>query len=287
MAKYVPDVKSQRWVIITPSRIRRPGEGKIKTAVCPFCYGNEKVSGTEVYRLGPGEPNTPDWKVRVISNKYPITDYHEVIIHSPDHKKDWDELALDKVEDILKVYRQRFNFHRENGHVLIFCNHGSEAGASIEHPHSQLVVVPKQINLDVLAREPIANIVRENGDFIVFCPDFSQWPYEVWIAPKKTGKFFGDLEDTELSDLADVLQKTIQVLAKYVCVESPYFHEGVPFIPSEREFSYNFYIYPDCDWYLRIIPRLIHRAGFELGTGLNVNIVDPADVAIVLTGENK
>ena len=45
------------------------------------------------------------------------------------------------------------------------------------------------------------------------------------------------------------------------------------------ETPYNFYIYHGPDWYLRIIPRLVHREGFELGTGLSVNIVDPSVAA--------
>ncbi len=48
---------------------------------------------------------------------------------------------------------------------------------------------------------------------------------------------------------------------------------------KENDVPYNFYIYHGSDWYLRIIPRLIHRAGFELGTGLSVNIVDPTNAA--------
>jgi hypothetical protein len=47
--------------------------------------------------------------------------------------------------------------------------------------------------------------------------------------------------------------------------------------PSTLPFGYNYYIYPKENWYIRIIPRFVHRAGFELGTGLSVNIVDPHD----------
>jgi hypothetical protein len=52
-------------------------------------------------------------------------------------------------------------------------------------------------------------------------------------------------------------------------------------------FAYNFYIYPKKNWYLRIIPRFVHRAGLELGTGLNVNIVDPGAAALELKGADS
>lgn len=275
MAKYVPDIVSRRWVILSPQRILRPEDNDAKKKICVFCPGHEKLTSEEVFRLGKGEKDQPGWLVRVISNKYPITDLHEVIIHSPDAKKDLEELPLSQVELILKAYRERFNFHKKNGQVIIFCNQGEHAGASIRHPHSQLVVIPSQINLDSLAKEPLHNIVLENKYFVVYCPDFSQWPYEVWIAPKKGEKaLFGDIDDKQIQELAIILQKMLQQLLKI------YKSSTFTYVP----FGYNFYIYPKENWFIRIIPRFVHRAGFELGTGLSVNIVDPINAALELRG---
>ena len=44
-----------------------------------------------------------------------------------------------------------------------------------------------------------------------------------------------------------------------------------------HEFSFNFYIYPGKEWYLRLIPREKILGGFELGTGVIVNTQDPAE----------
>ncbi len=273
MAKYVPDVKTQRWVVIAPGRTKRPDETAPVQPVCPFCTGNEAITPPEVYRIGEGAKDGPGWQVRVVPNLYPITDIHEVIIHSPDDAQDIEELPLEQVTRIVTSYRDRYCFYKESGHVLIFCNHGLHAGASLTHPHSQLVVVPRQINLDTLSREPLANIVEENTYFRTYCPDFSQWPCEVWIVPKGVGTKFCDVTDEELPDLAEVLQKAIQrVKAVYDDSTSVIHHPDIPF-------GYNFYIYHGVNWYIRIIPRFIHRAGFELGTGLNVNVVDPEDAA--------
>ncbi len=282
MSKYVPDIMSRRWVIISGQRLSRPEDIHLKNhsagkkSKCPFCTGNEKMTPPEVFRLGRGEANQPGWKVRVIPNKYPITDFHEVVIHSPSENKDIEELSASQVELIFKAFRERYNFYKNKGQVLIFCNHGEYSGASLRHPHSQIVVIPSQINLDALTREPLNNLVDENNFFNVYCPDFSQWPYELWIAPKKEKTTYGEITDEEINDLIIVMQKMLRQLKKIF--------EKHPL--SRMIFGYNFYIYPKENWYLRIIPRFIHRAGFELGTGLSVNVIDPMQSALEFRGED-
>ncbi len=287
MAKYVPDVTTNRWVIIAEGRSKRPTDAA-KTQnvnkICIFCPSFEKVPGEELYRIGSGSAYEKGWKVRVIKNKFPITDFHEVIIHSPDHEMDIDRLPIEQVNLILMTFRERFNANFRNGHVLIFNNVGEQAGASISHPHSQLVVFPNQISVDALTLEPIQNIIKETEHFIAFCPDFSQWPFEVWIAPKRRDEFFGQVTNEELLALAHILQDSLVRLITHLS-GGAHFHPGVPMIHFKDGPAYNFYIHFGRDWYLRIVPRLIHRAGFELGTGLSVNIVDPVDAAEILSAE--
>lgn len=287
MAKYVPDITTDRWVIVAEGRSKRPtdnGVGKNKAKICVFCPGNERIPGEEVYRIGSGSPYEAGWQVRVIKNKYPITDFHEVIIHGPDHNLDMDRLPLSQVELVLKAFKDRFNVHLDSGQVIIFNNVGEVAGASINHPHSQLVVVAKQINLDDLKLEPVVNTIFETDNFQAFCPEFSQWPFEIWISPKKSGEMFGQVADEVLGDLAQVLQQTLTRLIAHL-TDSSHFHPGMPMVTFKGTPSYNFYIHHGVDWYIRIIPRLVHRAGFELGTGLSVNIVDPTDAAQILREE--
>ncbi|HLD11442.1 MAG TPA: DUF4931 domain-containing protein [Patescibacteria group bacterium] len=268
MARYVPDIHTHRWIVLAPVRSQRPDEEKeepvAKKTVCPFCYGHEDMTPPESLRWGDGEPNKPGWLVRVVPNKFAITDVHEVIIHSPDHTKDLPDLSTQQVELILKVYRERYKHYAQEGQVLLFCNYGKESGASLIHPHSQLVVIPRQIKLDTLSREPVRNVVEENTHFTVYCPDFSQWPYEVWITPKKD-YVFDQITDEQLYDLAPILQGVIKKL-----------HEKFP------DLAYNYYIHPGSEWYLRVMPRTVIRAGFELGTGLAVNIADPTEAATFL-----
>ena len=277
MAKYVPDVKTQRWVIIAPARTKRPDDAmapKTGEQVCAFCEGNEALTPSEVYRIGTGEKDKKGWQVRVVPNKYAITDTHEVIIHSTSHTDDLEHLPVEQVMRIFTSYRDRYRAHEQDGQVIIFCNHGFHAGASLVHPHSQLVVVPKQINLDSLSREPFTNIVEETPVFITYCPEFSQWPYETWVAPKNQGTKFGDIQDGELPEFARIVQTALQKLEKIYVASTI-----KPKDRSDYVFVYNYYIYHGQNWFIRIIPRFIHRAGFELGTGLNVNVVDPVDAA--------
>ncbi|MCS6956702.1 MAG: DUF4931 domain-containing protein [Patescibacteria group bacterium] len=272
MSKYVPDVSTKRWVIIAGDRLKRPEEAKDKKKkkfICPFCQGNEVMTPAEVFRIGEGEPNKPGWLIRVIPNKFPITDFHEVVIHTPRCHQELEDMEVSHLEKIFQVYRSRYNFYREKGQVMIFANSRRHAGASLSHSHSQLVVLPFQINLDTLTREPVNNLVIDNKYFLVYCPDFSQWPFEYWIAPKTEGSYFGDLKDEEIKDLSVVFGKMLKVLKKIFAS-----HEL-----SDIPFAYNFYIYPGKNWYIRVIPRFVYRAGFELGTGLSVNIIDPTDAA--------
>ena len=285
MAKFVPDVKTQRWVVISPGRAFRPRQARedekpsdliLKESFnfrkdCPFCLGNEAMTPPEIQRKT-GANNL--WEIRVVPNLYPITDLHEVIIHSPDHKLDISDFSLEHVVSLMKIYKERYLVNKELGTVLIFNNKGWAAGESLLHPHSQVVVVPKKIIIDVLELESVRNIVLENKFFVVYCPDFSQWPYEVWISLKETSGgiiekdfTFGHLTDEQLEHLAEILHNIIKKIGK-----------------KFPDFSYNYYIYPYSPFYLRIIPRLTSKAGFELGTGLNVNVVDPVQAAEELKG---
>jgi len=101
----------------------------------------------------------------------------------------------------------------------------------------------------------------ESDHFYLFCPHTSEWPDETWVAPKIRGKSFGEIKDVEITDFAWVIQRLIQVLT----------------VRHSNEFSFNFYIYPGKDWYLRLIPRVKRMGGFELGTGIFVNTQDPKE----------
>lgn len=258
--KFIENTLTNKWIISSPRRSKRPSEETGNMPDCPFCIGNEDKE-QEAYRIS-DENNNDNWKVRVIPNKFPFAPIHEVVIHSPDHHKNFDELPLEQNLLILKTYRQRFETYKDKGNVCIFHNHGEAAGESQPHPHSQIAVIPDFVRLDV----PEANLIegqeaQETEHFIIFAPDSSEWPDEVWIKPKRNGEYFSDTNDDELTDLARLLYRLIQIFD----------------LRHGNEFPFNFYISPRKLWYLRIIPRLKIIGGIELGTNVYVNTQDPKE----------
>lgn len=256
---FIHNVLANLWVINAPKRSKRPDAFSHTSHACPFCPGREKEEPS-IYRVG-GTNDDPNWEVRVLNNKYPFAPIHEVIIHSPDHHKNFDELPLSQVEKTLFVYRARYNVHRKSGSVVIFTNAGEGSGESLTHPHSQLVVTPKNVDLQVPPLPLVDKNIKETQNFLIFCPPTSQWPDEVWIAPQKSGTDFGEITDSELSDLAYALQRLIEIFD----------------IRHGNEFPFNMYISPWKNWYLRIIPRVKKLGGFELATNVYVNTQDPQE----------
>lgn len=235
-------------VISAPKRAKRPDQAVGQEPPCPF----EGEISEVVYSLR---------EVKVKRNKYPFAAIHEVVIHSSNHSKNFDELPISKVEDVVRVYRQRFSEHKDKGRVYIFNNSGEKAGESLPHPHSQLVVIPNDVEFRIIPLKLGSEEIKETGQFYVFCPQFSQLPDEVWIAPKREGRYFDEITNDEVKDLALTLQRLIQIFD----------------MRHGHDFPFNFYIYPDRGWYLRLIPRLKIVGGFEISTDIFVNTQDPAE----------
>lgn len=165
------DPLKRHWVIIAADRGRRPGdflavEPPTPMTSCPFCYGNEEKAPHEIFAIRPsGPPNSPNWKVRVIPNKYPVLRVegdvrsrgyglydvmngigaHEIIIETPEHSKGMADLSVEEITDVLKAYRTRLMDLRNDlrlRYMVLFKNHGARAGASLSHSHSQLIAIP-------------------------------------------------------------------------------------------------------------------------------------------------
>ncbi len=261
---FLENPTSKKWVILAPRRAKRPDVAKGSEPVCPFCVGREKDE-QELYRIGGTYPDS-NWDVRVIPNKFPFTPHHEVIIHTPEHNKGFVELTPAHTAKIISAYRERYKVNQVNGQVYIFHNRGVQSGESLPHSHTQLAVVPNEIQLDVprLDKESLdltPDQFYQTNHFIIFCPKTSQWPDEVWVAPKRQGTVFGEITDDEIDDFSLVLTRLIQI-----------FH-----IRHNNEFPHNYYIYPGGNWYFRLTPRLKTLGGFEIGTGIFVNTQNPLE----------
>ncbi len=254
--KFLKNPSTGRFVILDPKRASRPKETDVSEPVCPF----------EPIRQAQGKPGVEAslfeiGEARVIPNKYPFAPIHEIVIHSNDHEKNFDTLDLSKVEDVFKIYRARYLEHESAGQVYIFHNYGRAAGESLPHPHSQITVTPDEVTLNIPKLALTNEEMIERKGLYIFCPNASEWPNEVWVAPKRGGRSFGEITDEELEELSATVSRLIQILR----------------INFGEDFAFNFYIYPGSDWYLRIIPRVRILGGFETGTGVFVNTKDPKE----------
>ena len=229
---------------------------------------------------------------------------HEVVIETPDTDKDLELQSLENVVNVLKAYRARIvDLMRDSRfrYLLPFKNVGAFAGASMRHPHSQIIALPvvpmhlrdkleashqyfaqKDRNLfeDILRAEikSAERMVFENAGYAVFCPFACRFPFEVCIMPKQQRADFHQCSDHELVLLADILKKIL--MAYRTGLERPSYNLILHTAPirrgrAEDGASVDF----DFRWHIEILPRLSGMAGFEFGTGFFINPVLPEEAA--------
>ena len=331
MAELRKDIVTGRWVIIATARGKRPSDfpPDIKETKgkgnCPFCPGNEGLTPPEIYALRPdgSAKDTRGWKVRVVPNKYPalgidfplskkgvgIYDQmsgfgaHEVLIESTDHEKTIEDLSTEEIQDVIKVCQDRIaDLHRDVRfrYVLLFKNEGEQAGASLSHPHSQLIatpITPKRVKEELvgardyflqkercvycdtiaLEKEIGARIVYENEHFIAFCPFASRFPFEMCLLPKQHEINFYESRD-HIQELSQCLKAAMEKLDNVL--NHPQYNYVFHTAPnlSARKGQWQT-IHEDYHWHLEIMPRLTKVAGFEWGTGFYINPTPPEDAA--------
>jgi UDPglucose--hexose-1-phosphate uridylyltransferase len=285
---------------------------------CPFCPGHEDRTPEPTYVWEAGG----HWQVRVVPNKFAaLAATHsphreavgpflraggyglaEVVIESPHHDRSLETLAADEVEAVLRAFRSRHlaiaALPRINL-VSIFRNYGALAGTSLEHPHSQIIATPivpphvrdpwrhAQLHFDTFGRcaycemiegEAVQQVrmLQETDHFVAFEPFAAKTPFETRIYPKRHHASFSWINDREIRDLAPLLRATLLRLRRGL---------GAP--------DYNFIIrsagsgdedVKHLHWYLVIIPRITNPAGFEIGSGIYINVVAPETAAEFLRG---
>ncbi len=321
----------QRWVIIATERAKRPTDFKVpqdtgNSGTCPFCEGNEKMTPPEIFaiRKSGAQRDGPDWSVRVVPNKFPalriegdlgklgvgIYDKmngigaHEVVIETTKHEEKIEMQSVDSLFEVFNTYKLRLmdlKLDERFRYILIFKNEGKTAGASLGHPHSQLIatpVTPKRIReellgaqhyyeykdrciyCDIIREEGIQKerIVYENSGFLSFCPFASRFPFEIWVVPKRHDPDFDSMEQDEIYAFADVMKVSLAKLTK--ALNHPHYnfmlHTGPVRWPRR---GYWTTIDHDFHWHVEIIPRLTNVAGFEWGTGFYINPTVPEEAA--------
>lgn len=229
--------------------------------------------------------------------------YHDVLAtryHNQDDATADRSLVILELEAISLRYRQLQGQPSVN-YIQVIKNHGKIAGASIEHPHHQMFsipVLPSDIAQLLHGTERFAKkhgekaftvildfersekkrIVFENEYFTAFCPYASRVPYETWIMPRKTNPFFETIGPDEREALAEAIQEVLGRL--YTGLNDPPYNYYIHSAPcDESGFVCDKSLFGHFRWHISIMPRLNTRAGFELGTGIEINTVAPEDAA--------
>ena len=321
-----------RWVIIATDRARRPSDFVAEPVrpvgtECVFCEGNEDKTPPELLagRSPESRPNGPGWSYRVVANKFPAlriegeleptgeglfdrmngVGAHEVVIETPTHAASLATLPVEAVADVLLAFRERMVDLKKDPrfeYVLVFKNHGEAAGASLEHPHSQLIATPI---IPIMVAEEMAGAARyyamkercvwcdiqrqerrggrrtivEASGFLALAPFAPRFPFETWILPTVHRAAFEESGVDELRNLAELLSGFLRRMNR-VLGDPPFnfMLHTAPLRGSELE-SFH--------WHLEVIPKLTRVAGFEWGSGFFINPLPPEDAAAALRAESS
>jgi UDPglucose--hexose-1-phosphate uridylyltransferase len=321
MSELRQDLVTGDWVVVSTIRSKRPeqfvrkDEKKPQCSECLFCdpvaSGQEK--DTLIYETGDG-----DWSLRIFPNKYPAfarpkggsvrhkeegpyfqmdsVGYHEVIV-TRDHEKHIGQLENLAATELLDSYQTRYielMNKKSVNYIDIFHNHGESAGASIEHPHSQLMAIPVvspyirgELNgaeeyylqnktcvycaMISWEKEKKERVVFENEDFLVFCPFASRANFEMWLLPKKHKPYFERMGSQEKTMAGEALREALRRLS--LGLNNPDFNFYIHTSPCDGR------DYPHYHWHIEILPKLNSWAGFEISTGIEIITMRPEEAA--------
>ncbi len=327
MSELRQNIVTKEWVIIASERAKRPNafaEPEQATLThdyqpydssCPFCPGNEELD-LEVDRM----PREGAWKTRVVRNRFPAlaeegelkrtnqgvrrrmagVGYHDVVIEHPRHNMTMALMEIDEVQLVLETFQRRGKEISKDPrieHITYFKNHGARAGASIQHPHSQIIalpVVPSNVRRRVeesrryfddmgddvfrkMLEDELASgerMIVESDHFAVFVLYAALSPFHVWIVPKQQRDSFLDVEFHELLDLAGVLRNILHRI--YQGLRDPAYNMIIRSGPVKETSNLFFH------WYISLILRVNRMAGFEMGSGMHINSLKPEDAAAFL-----
>lgn len=309
-----------RWVTVATGRAARPedfarSDLPIETdpdRPCPFCPGHEEETPPALETYGPDG----QWLLRVVPNRYPAfegtgdmrvqhlgplfaqapaTGIHEVLVFTPNHDQSWGDLDDRQAGLVMAALRDRMEDHAHASGVRYsqaIVNHGREAGASLAHPHGQLLgipFVPGEILDEVAGFRRFAGgcllcaaieaeraaghrVVSDKDGVLVLTPWWSGSPFEVLVVPEPHE---GHLRNAVPGDLAAVGRAVRDVVASLTrLLGDVAYNVMVHTLPHHAEDPFH--------WHVHIVPRVHSLGGFEQGTGVPINIVGPEEACELL-----
>lgn len=316
---------TREWTLFAPERLRRPNDlnnkkevylGEIVHEKCPFDMGKEEFTPNEITRIS----QDGKWKCRVVPNLYNALSIdlesktnresffenhsgfgaHEVVIETPEHDKqiwDYDYNDLLNYFTILKERTVNLKNDVRFSYLSIFKNQGLDAGASMQHSHSQIIALPflpkkskedceykkeyfkehKRALLDDIVYEEISygkNIITQNSEFVVYCPYASSFAFEAKIVAKKKLSSLLEFNESDLSALTDITKEFFTKFHKALGdVDFNMIIKNAPYEDYDKNTKEYF------RFYIEIKPRIYKEAGFELDSSVNINVMLPEEAA--------
>ena len=209
-------------------------------------------------------------------------------------------MTKSEIELIIEAYQSRFQALSAElcvDYILIIHNHGSRAGATVPHPHSQIFAIPiippdvrrsldgsrkyfqenkKCVHCAILKSElkEKNRIIYQNKHFVVLAPYASRVSYEIRIFPKFHEPRFEAIDQTQRNDLADTLKIILSEIFK--TLQNPDYNMFIHTAPPKERNVEHYH------WHLEILPRLATWGGLELGAGIDVVKISPEETAKLL-----
>lgn len=320
------NIVTGEWVVIAPERAKRPSDFVVSAHhdkphecdSCPFCPGKEahttryKQFDTPHLYITPNKyPAFVSEGVHEVRNYYPekgfyvakpATGGHEVIVLNDSETK-LPQFSQEVMVDLLTSFQRRYEYYRNDSHieyVLGFYNHGLAAGASIDHPHAQLIassIVPNHITdemhgseryyelagrcvfCEILEHEWLerVRILAENDHCLMFTFFAARFPFEIWILPKQHHSNFEEANSNIVANLAAILRQGLALLNKTLTNPSlNFFIHSMPMTGSNADYYH---------WHLEVAPRVANYGGFEMGGGTIIDVTTPEKAAGFLLGK--
>ncbi|KKQ22160.1 MAG: Galactose-1-phosphate uridylyltransferase [Candidatus Wolfebacteria bacterium GW2011_GWC1_37_10] len=318
------DIVSGDWIVIAPGRAKRPDqllkkEKRIKALKKDCVFEDPQKTNSHPVFIFPDDKKK--WRVQVIPNKYPVfasknicpqaynhgpysiiegIGRHEVVI-SKDHDKNFPYLSKEDANLVFRAFKERYlNIANDicSVYVAIFQNWGRKAGASIYHPHYQIMSIPvvppdvshsisgsdnfykrnkKCVHCEMIEweKEYGKRIVYENEGAIVFAPFISREPFELRVFPKKHLSYFEDTAENDMEFAVEALQAALKKIK--IKLKDPDYNFFIHTAPVKDKKAHSHY-----HWHIEILPKISISAGFELGTGIEITMVDPDEAAKIL-----
>ncbi len=316
------DPLSGRWVTVATDRAQRqalfvPRQltlDSLEGIPCPFCPGMETSAPPALEIYG----TSGAWLVRVLPNRYPAFDgdapfvienrgpvfteapasgIHEVLVISPDHDATMASLPDEQVSLVMLAIRDRVEQHEHTPglrYSQVIINHGRQAGASVAHPHGQLLgipFVPRELADELASFDRFAGgclvcaaaaaeqsfesrMIQVSEHAVTFCPYWSGTPYEILVVPRHHGSHLHRATTEGIVGVGQAVRSALRALNDAIgdVAYNVVFHSA----PYSSTGEYH--------WHVHILPCLTTRAGFELGTGVMINVVGPEKAAEDIRG---